>query len=148
MSEQRLGEMLAQLLLIPPQSVAAVTTTSAAIDMRYFRRALVELLCGAISADATIDMKIQGSVDGSTNWADIVGKAITQVPNTGDNKTQRIDIQAEDLKATGDSEPRRYARVVITTVGTASLIAATVLGDCSRYGPASDYNSNVNQTVI
>ncbi len=131
-------ERLAVLATIDPQSGAAGDFDSDAVDLRLFRRVLFVVLAGALGASATVDAKLQASANGSSGWADITGKAITQLTKAGtdDNKQALIEISDAELLNAGATF--RYVRLRITNATAASLIAAVALGADPRYHPASD----------
>lgn len=140
MAEQQLGEMLAIAGGLLPLDRAAGTYTSSVVDMQMFRRILATIYTGALAAGATFNAKLQASADGSTNWGDIPNKAITQLADTADGKYARINLQAEECKLVGDSEPRRYMRVSVTTAVANATFGIMVDGDNSRYGPANQFD--------
>lgn len=102
------------------------TTTSAALDLFPFDGvALLHMKStGTEAAATTMDIKIQSSADGTTNWADatmpITGSpmAFTQVVNAA-TAGQTLEINIVDLK--------RFIRVVQTLAGTSPAGAAYVV---------------------
>lgn len=69
----------------------------------------------------TYDAKIQESADGSTDWQDVSGAAITQVTDAADS-VQQISFLEE--------ETRGYVRVAETLTGTSPTFvrSATLIG--------------------
>jgi hypothetical protein len=132
----KLHQRVAVLATIDPQSGAAGTFDSDAVSMSLFRRALFILLVGAMGALATVDAKLQGSVNGTSGWTDITGRAITQLTKAGsdDNKQALVEISDAELNDAG----YRYVRMRVTTATEASLIAVLALGGDPRYPVASD----------
>lgn len=118
--------------VVDPQTANNTTKATGAVDLGKFHQAAFVLLVGTI--DSTIDFKLQESADGSTGWADLSGKAITQLAGTDDNKQVVVHLLAEELTA-----GKRYARGLATLGnGTSQAVCAVALGVRPRYGPASD----------
>lgn len=140
MSEQQLGEMLAIAGGLLPLDRAAGTYTSSVVDLQMFRRVLVTIQTGALAAGATLNAKLQASADGSTDWQDVTGKAITALADTADGKYVRINLQAEENKITADSQPRRYMRVSVTVAVANATFSILVDADNARYGPANQFD--------
>ena len=71
---------------VHPASVAPGTADTGGIDMQKFKRALFVLDVGAFGGSATVDMKLQESVDNSA-FTDLAGTgvAITQLAAAGGN---------------------------------------------------------------
>ncbi len=110
--------------IVMPGRIAA-TTTGAAFDMFPFDGpALLHMRSTGMEAGSTtMDIKIQHSADGSTNWTDatmpITGApmAFTQIVNAA-TAGQTLEINVADLK--------RYIRGVQTLAGTTPFGAAYV----------------------
>ncbi|MFO0929154.1 MAG: hypothetical protein U0736_19380 [Gemmataceae bacterium] len=118
--------------VIDPQTANNTTKTTGNIDLSKFHEAAFVLLVGTI--DSTVDFKLQESADGSTGWADISGKGITQLTATDDNKQVLVNLKAEEL-----STGKRYVRGLATLGnGTSQALCAVALGVKPRFGPASD----------
>ena len=139
-AEHRISEDLAVLGYRGPVSTSAGAVNGTAIDMRFFRRLNFKVMTGLVAANGTLDFKLQCSVDGSTNWEDIPGKAITQFDEDSDEMIAQIDLQAEENRLVADDEARRYVRFVLTIATAASVCAILVVGDVARYNPAMNYN--------
>lgn len=140
MAEQQLGELLAIVGGLLPLDRAAGTYTSSVVDMQMFRRILATIQTGALAAGATLNAKLQASADGSTDWQDIPGKAITQLADTADGKYARINLQAEECKISSDSQPRRYVRVSVTTAVANATFGILMDGAPARYGPGNQFD--------
>lgn len=82
------------------------------------RKALFILNASATEAAGnTLDVKIQGSADGTTGWADIAGLAFTQVTNAGAS-FQSIEVNADSLPA--------FVRAVDTLGGATPAVTRSV----------------------
>lgn len=139
MYNEALSQQLAVVATIDPDSLSAGAANSDAVDMSKFNRVLFLFLSGDLGTSATMDGKLQGSVDGSTGWTDLSGKSITQFTQAGSDSDKQalVEITAEELAGYG-SGTYRYVRGVIT-IGTAASEAALVaLGASARFHPASD----------
>jgi hypothetical protein len=130
MSVQLPSERSTIVSVVNPANNNNATANSAAIDMSKFHEALFVLLLGAV--DNTTDFKLQESVDGSSGWTDINGKAITQLGGTDDNKQAIINLKTPEMT-------KRYARGVVTNGnGTTNIVAMVALGQRPRFGSAAD----------
>lgn len=97
--------------LIPASDVAA-TANGTGVDIKDYVGSLQLLLdAGAATAGTspTLDVKIQDSDDNSS-YADVTGKAFTQVTTVASRQQMVIDTNAV----------RRYIRAVVTVGGTNS----------------------------
>src|SRR5262245_50914277 len=65
--------------LLPANRQSVGTATGSALDTAGFDELTVILDSGDFAADATLDVKIQGSADGSTGWADIASAVFPTV---------------------------------------------------------------------
>jgi hypothetical protein len=137
---QQPSERSAIVSVVNPVNNNNATANSAAIDMSKFHEAMFILLLGSV--DSTTDCKIQESADGSTNWGDISGKAITQLGAADDNKQAVINLKTSEMT-------KRYARAVVTSGnGTTNLLALVALGQRPRVGPASGDNLNTVAQIV
>lgn len=110
--------------LVVPARITA-TTNGPAIDLRsYDGRAMIALNSGATEgAGQTLDVKIQHSADGATNWTDATvspgggNLAFAQVTNAGAS-AQTIEFVTKDL--------HRYVRAVQTLGGASPAVTASV----------------------
>lgn len=91
-------------------AAVAANGNGAAVDLlTYDGQIFLQLNAGAtVGADNTLDVKIQHSADGSTNWTDS-GVAFSQV-NHSAGSVQTIVASAEQF--------HRFIRVVDTVAGT------------------------------
>ena len=101
----------------------AVRTSSvngASIDMsKWHGHCLLTLISAAMSSGDTLDVKVQDSPDGTTDWQDLSGVAFTQVTDAAD-AYETIAINAE--------ENRGFIRIVGTIAGTSPSVAFGVSG--------------------
>jgi hypothetical protein len=142
---ERLSEKLAVVACIDPDAYTATTYASDNVDMKYHRRVMFIVQAGDLGASATIDFKVQASADGSTGWADLDGKAITQLTQAGtdDNKQAIVEVTAEGLPA-----GKRYLRGYLT-VGTATSDAGVIaLADVSRYEPGNAFDLDSVDEIV
>ena len=118
------------------------TFLSNAIDMSKWSELYVILQLGAI--DITIDMKLRDSATSGGTYADISGKAITQLTGgTQDNNQYIIGLKAEELNA-----GTQFVKVSVTVAnGTSSLICLCVLGK-AVYKPATDNDLTTVAQVV
>jgi hypothetical protein len=119
---------------IHPQSVGAGTANTGGVDMQLFRRALFVLDVGAFGASATVDMKLQESVDNVT-FTDLAGTgaAITQlVAAGGNNRLATIEVRAGQLSA-----GKRYVRALVTVGTAATSLSCIALGGQADHKPGS-----------
>lgn len=123
---------------IHPQLVAVGTADTGGVDMNTFLRALFLLDVGVFGALATVDMKLQESVDDLV-YTDVAGFSITQLLAAGgDNKVASIEVRAEQLT-------KRYVRARVTVGVADTLLQVTPLGGNTNFGVADDYD---NATVV
>lgn len=108
-----LDNTLTQTNVAKPAAVTA-SRNSAAVDLLGyigFILAILHAAKGSGNADNTLDVKIQTSADGATNWADVTGATFTQVLGTGGvDSCQAINVDTR--------KALRYIRFVDTIAGT------------------------------
>lgn len=113
-------------------AVAAITTTAglSAVDVTDFEGEVDFLLHHAAATGTltpTVTAKLQHSVDGSTNWADVTGGAFAAI--TGTAGLQRKRLKVDGL--------RKFVRLHNTVSGTTpSAILGRVLVGAKKYGNA------------
>lgn len=97
-----------------PGSVAPGTADTGGIDMQKFRRVAFVMDVGAFGASATVDAKLQESVDNAV-FTDVAGTgvSITQMLQAGGNN-KLVTLECRD-----DQLTKRYVRCRVT-VGTAA----------------------------
>lgn len=119
---------------IPPQSLASATPTrTAKVDRVLAARAMWRLYVGVFGASATVDMKLQESVDGVTYTDVVPATAITQLLAGGGNNVQAtIELDCDNPGLT-----KRYQAVLVTVGANATLLSVDVLADLRTIGIAS-----------
>lgn len=147
MYSNRLSQQLALVATIDPQSVGVGTSDSDAVDMATFRRCAFVVLTGVLGASATVDFKLRWSATSGGTYADITGKAITQlVKASHDNSQAIVEITAEEL-LTADATAR-FVKGRITVGTAASIVGVVALADTARYVPASDFDLASNVQIL
>lgn len=135
MTNARITECIAYGAFLAPSVQAIGTQATAGAVLDYGRKRVYTLMTGTPGAGGTATLKVQASVDGSTNWTDIPGGATAALAAPG---IAQVELQADRVKGLGLGE---FVRAVVTvaaaTVPTALLVEA---GDM-RYFPASDFNA-------
>ena len=132
-------------VMIPPVSTSS-HKESGPVDMTKFRRAMFIVGVGAFGSSATVDAKIQESVDTTDgNFTDVTGGAITQLLAAGgDNRVAVLEIDAEKLTA-----GKKFTRVKVTVGTAASLVTAFALGVDPIQKPGSQNNdTSVAQRLV
>lgn len=119
MTTKTAGRIQKAVQCIDPDAHAASTVNGTAIDCRQHRQALFVLATGVLGASATIDVKIQESVDsGFSSPIDVSGAAFAQkVKATDDSKVWQGSVDT--------SKRLRYLRAVMV-VGTATSDVAVL----------------------
>ncbi len=113
-------------------AVAAITSTAGltAVDISEFEGPIDILLHHAAatgSSTPTVTPKLQHSVDGSTNWADVTDGAFTAI--TGTAGLQRKELNVDRL--------RKFVRLYNTVSGTSpSAVLGCVVVGSKKYGNA------------
>lgn len=78
---------------INPADLGDGATNGSVIDMQGWDGIVFIAIAGALGAGGTLDLKAQGDdAVGFGSPTDITGAAITQVPDTGDNKSYMLDV--------------------------------------------------------
>ncbi len=129
------------------QNAGVGTSDCGGIDMQKFRRALFVLDVGAFGASATVDMKLQESVDNAT-FTDLAGTgaAITQLLAAGgNNRLATLEARAGQLSA-----GRRYLRARVTVGTAATQLCLIPLGGEAIFKPGSaqDVPSVAQRSVV
>ena len=117
-----------------PGSVSPGTADTGGLDMQKFKRALFVLDVGAFGASATVDMKLQESVDNSA-FTDLAGTgvAITQlVAAGGNNRLATLECRHGQLSA-----GKRYLRARVTVGTAATTLCCIPLGGDADWKPGS-----------
>lgn len=110
--------------LVPVATFDADANGSAIDVAEYDGNVAVLLNASAGTGDMTLDVKLQGSADGSTGWADITGAAFAQVTTTA--SSQKIVVNV--------AYAPRYARAVVDVGGTTpSFIVGVQIAGVPKY---------------
>ena len=140
-------EHLKSEMSIVPDEHAAGTVNGAAVDCLGFRNMLVTLLVGAMGTSGTVDVKLQDSEDGSTDWQDIdTGNGF------GDDAefTQKVEGTDDSLEFVGSINLegcRRYVRAVATVATAASDFAVLFTLGLPREAPVTQVNTSEFQVA-
>ena len=104
--------------LLDPADRSA-TANGPAVDILDYEGHAAAILQSAAGTGTTptLDVKLQGSSDGSTGWADIASAAFAQVTNAASSR-QIVKFNA--------SAAKRYIRAVATVGGTTPSFACAV----------------------
>lgn len=96
------------------------TANGTAVDVQQYIGQMKFILTSTAGTGTTptLDVKLQGSADGSTGWADITGATFTQVTDAAD--------ASEAIGVVIDGSPR-YVRAVATIAGTTPSFTCAVL---------------------
>jgi hypothetical protein len=131
----QVGEEIGVLGTIDPIDLATGASSTDWVAFDKFDKLGFYLMLGVISG--TVDMKLQHATDGSgTGAADISGKAITQIADTGDAGQAVISIDRNEMAATFT----HVKAIVTVTGGAVSLGAVLILGAIARYKPIEDHD--------
>lgn len=143
-------ERNADLDCLYPLSRSANTYNGAWIDTKHFYAYAAALQVGVISAGGTVNFKLQQATSAAgAGAADITGKAITQIGQTGSpatggsNRRAIINLRSDEL-----TQGFRWIRMVITTATAASVCGAQLYGSVPRNAPASDNDSSSVQEIV
>lgn len=147
------SERAAIVSVIDPDNYAGTTTVVGdVIDMSKFHELMAIALTGTITANGTVDYKLQAGTATDSTFYDITGKAITQLTAAGTDSDKQaiINLKAEELAQQSNTDNRAYRYVrELYTPGTVTVDFGTVvLGFKPRFGPASDDDlSSVDEIV-
>jgi hypothetical protein len=142
MSTAWASERAAIVAVLNPINGNNAATPTTVFNARSFKSYMAILQVGVI--DQVVDFKLQCSDTQNGTYTDIPGKAITQIPGTGDNTQRIIDLKQEEIPA-----GRPFVRALVTVGnGTSSLVNALVIGLEPRIGPGTDNDvSTIGQIV-
>jgi len=105
-AQQRdIGSWVKPVVGVVPAAYGASTTNGSTIDRDGYLSAVLFVKTGAVTGGPStigVDVKLQESETGTSNWADITGAAITQIGAA--NSNARVDVSLGGA--------RRYLRVV------------------------------------
>lgn len=138
----KVTEETAIVATITPASNSAATYLTGAVDMSLYRRVVFVFHGGAISGGATVDFKLRSSATSGGTYADITGKAITQITSGSENIAQ-IEVTMADLAA-----GHRYVKGSLTIGTAAHVCGVKAYARIGRNKPESAGNvATVVQTV-
>lgn len=112
---------------IVPVATFTADANGSAIDVsEYDDNVAVILSASAGTGDMTLNVKLQGSVDGSTGWADITGAAFAQVTTTA--SVQKIVLNV--------ASSNKYVRAVVDVGGTTPsfIVGVSAIGEPKYVG--------------
>lgn len=137
------SEALTVLAVVDPISTSGAVS-SAWVPVAELARILAVIQVGLIAATGTLNAKLeQATSSGGAGAKDIVGKAITALVDTNDNRQILINCRMEELDVPGGFN---HVRLTITAAVAASLVAGLVLGLDARYQPKA-HAASVTETV-
>ena len=121
---------------LKPLSRNAGTYDTDVVDMKLIKRAVVEVLCGAITTTGTLDVTLYGNTSSSTSGGTaITGKSTTDSTFNGSANSDgiaRIEVEAAELEAQG----LRYLYAEAVVANAAVVFAVTITAFDVRYGDA------------
>ncbi len=116
--------------VIVPASRTSAEATTGWLHMEEYHKAAVLLLCGALAANATVDLKVwQATDDAGTSAKLITGKSITALDASDDNAICLIELDSSELDVSNNFD---YINVQLLCGGAAACLTAVV---CIRYQP-------------
>lgn len=115
---------------IVPASRTSAETHSGWLSMRDYHKFTVILQCGALAANATVDLHIEQATDEvGTSAKDVTGKAITALGGSDDNKMAVIELDTSELDVTNQFD---YVDVTLSVGGNAACLTSVL---CIRHQP-------------
>lgn len=143
----KLSEMLAILETYEPVSANGANINMTGVNMANFDRVMFILQTGVLGTNATVDFRLQQSTAVGGTYANISGKSITQLTQAGtdDNKQVVIEIKSDELDV---SNAKMFVRGQIDVGTAASLVSAIVLGQPTRFEPASTFNQAAVDEIV
>jgi hypothetical protein len=131
--------------IVNPATMNSTPVLTGAIDMSKWSEVMAVLCLGDMAAE-TIDFKAQDCATSGGSYADITGKAMTQLAasaTNNDNKQAIITVKSEELNAGA-----QFVKFRGVTGGATGGPAAIVVLGVPKYQPASDDKlTSVVQTV-
>jgi hypothetical protein len=123
--------------VVDPDAYAASTILTAAIDMADYHSVSAIILAGDIVSTGTIDVKATDSATSGGSYADITGKAITQLTEAGtdSNKQVILNVRSDEL-----NDGARYVKFSSTLTTAGADYALVVLG-VPRFSTESDLST-------
>jgi len=141
---EQLNEQLALVATIDPDSYAAETYYTDAIDMKYWERVAFTVLVGDMATGATVDFSIVEGTTTTPTTAMDPAKAITQLTQAGTDADKQAIVEV----AAAEMDPaNRYIRGKLV-VGTDACDVAVVAHATGRFHPASAFDlASVDEIV-
>lgn len=141
---EQLNEKLALVATIDPDSYAANTYYTDAIDMAYWERVMFTIVVGDMASGATVDFSVVEGTTTSPTTAMDPAKAITQLTQAGTDADKQaiVEVSAEEM-----DPANRYLRGKLV-VGTDACDVAVVAHATGRFHPASAFDlASVDEIV-
>lgn len=127
--------------VIDPDAYAAGPYSTGWISMVTYRALLAIIQVGTITADGTVDAKLEQATDATgTGAKDIPGKSITQLTEAGTDSDKQAVIEVWDDEL-DINNGFTHVRLTVTVAVAPSDMSAIVLGLGARYQPAADLAS-------
>lgn len=149
----RLSEQLAIVARITPAvKTAGAEVLSDAVDMQNHKRIMAIANLGVYAAgnNGSVTIKLKAATTSGGSYADVTGKALTTANFTGsanDDAVGVVELTQEEL-ATIMGSTYRYVKLSITPANQNMALGAIVLGDYSRYSPASEYDLTAVKEIV
>lgn len=118
---ERLSQVVKAAASLTPASRGSGDYSGAAVDTSGFDAVAMLVDVGVVNT-ATLDVKLQHSDDGSTDWDDIPGAAIVQRTSANDDTVLLVDVRMG-----GVANKRRYVRAEANVNGLAAVFGVSML---------------------
>lgn len=141
---EMLTEQLALVAAIDPDSYAANTYYTDAIDMKYWERVVFVVSVGDMASTATVDFSVVEGTTTTPTTAMDPAKAITQLTQAGTDadKQALVEVRAEEM-----DPANRYIRGKLVVGTNACDVSVVALAD-GWHKPASDFDlASVDEIV-
>lgn len=128
-------------------SQSAAEKLTGAVDLSKFRQVMFVIDSGTLGTSGTLDFQVKGATTAAGTYTALASSAITQlVKATDDNKYAIVTVTAEKVSALG----LNYAFIKGSLLpGTAaSNSAVIVLGEATRFEPASDSDATTVAQIV
>jgi len=129
------SERVAVVGVIDPDAHTANATYNKltdAIDMSKWGRVAFIVMAGDVEDTGTVDFKVTECATSGGTYADVSGKAITQLDTDDDGKQAVVEVLSDEL-----GSGKRYLKGALKTATAASDVAVIALGLDAREEPAS-----------
>lgn len=128
-------------------SQSAAEKLTGAVDLSKWRQVLFLIDAGTLGTSGTLDFQVKASDATAGTYTAVPSTAITQlVKATDDNKYAVVSVKAESISALG----LNYAFIKGSLLpGTAAATSAViVLGEATRFEPASDSDASTVAQIV